>query len=205
MYCKDMSFTLSPITGSSTFSASMSSIPSSAPSLSTTPLSPVTKDVMCSSLGSIPTIINEADQLSGDCEINEKCITLLCNLTVDVGLTLDLHLNITLHPCEDPYAVSIVLSIFDGGDLINGKYTNNETVSQSGIRKTDIMVIQRYSYGVDIAVSIYVHASCIHISRFTYSSCIYRGNCKMLYIYIYIHSCLYVQYNKSVYIYVYNI
>ena len=66
---------------------------------------------MCDSLETISNIFSEASEVSEDCDISEDCITLHCNLiAVSLG-RIPINLNITLYPCEDPYAVGVLADV----------------------------------------------------------------------------------------------
>ena len=120
---------------------------------------------MCDSLETISNIFSEASEVSEDCDISEDCITLHCNLiAVSLG-RIPINLNITLYPCEDPYAVGVLANVTNLNIQINDKYTENTTVQDLSIPAT-IILIQR-TYGVDISVSIHVYVSKIYCSSYS--------------------------------------
>ena len=115
---------------------------------------------MCDSLESIYNRFSAASEVSGDCDISEDCITLLCNLiTVTQFGRIPINLNIILYPCEDPYAVGVLVDVTNFNIQINDKYTGNVTVQFQGLPITATIILIQRTYGVDISVSIHVYVS----------------------------------------------
>ena len=122
---------------------------------------------MCDSLESISNRFSEASEVSGDCDISEDCITLHCNLiAVSLG-HIPINLNITLYPCEDPYAVGVLADVTALNIQINDKYTGNATVQFQGFPITATIILIQRIYGVDISVSIHVYVSKIYCSSYS--------------------------------------
>ena len=122
---------------------------------------------MCDSLESISNRFSEASEISGDCDISEDCITLHCSLIAVTFGRIPINLNITLYPCEDPYAVGVLVDVTAFNIQINDKYTGNATVQFQGLPITATIILIQRTYGVDISVSIHVYVSKIYCSSYS--------------------------------------